>query len=146
MSRILVVTKDMAGFQIYSRVVPVLRKHAQEVSLIAEGLSVREWVDREEKFFVGDPTREDVDPVTLARRDILMRCFRRASYTTWTGQTGAPQSEWWKKSFYSLVRNNRQYISGTMPLFSFFVHYQWALFGVIVGILWRTYRNKTYWG
>lgn len=74
MAKITVVTKDVAEFKLYHRVVGLLRSAGHEVIVVAEGLSLDKWVETREKVFLGKPDPTEVDSLGR-RRDILLPAF-----------------------------------------------------------------------
>lgn len=69
MAKIIVVTKDIAEFNIYSPVVATLRDKRHRVCVIAEGLSLGKWVEAGEDVWFGQPDPDQVD-VNGCRHDI----------------------------------------------------------------------------
>ncbi len=69
--KILVVTKDMGGYQVLTQPAALLSKEGFVVTIVAEGLSIRRW-QKEAGFEVygGVPAEGQFDPKTLMRRDI----------------------------------------------------------------------------
>lgn len=68
--KIVVVTKDIAEFQIYQPVVALLRERGHTVVVVAEGLSLDKWIDVGELVYKGSGVQEGVDSQTLCRSDI----------------------------------------------------------------------------
>ncbi|MBI2476241.1 MAG: hypothetical protein HYV67_03285 [Candidatus Taylorbacteria bacterium] len=70
MAKILVVTKDIAEFQIYQPVKELLRAAGHDVTVIAEGLSLDKWLEAGEAVYGGRPDEVHQDAQTKCRYDI----------------------------------------------------------------------------
>ncbi|MFA6295383.1 MAG: hypothetical protein WC666_03090 [Candidatus Paceibacterota bacterium] len=68
--KILVVTKDIMEYAIYQPVVKLLREKGFLVTIVAEGLSLKEWKADGESIIGGTPLINKWDPETKIRHDI----------------------------------------------------------------------------